>query len=422
MNPIKTVEVEGKFLSPVHVGWGQELDPFSCFIRENRLYYFDLGNVLQEISESEKNEFISLVKKDSLTEIRKFIANRLDISSHALGSIEVSKSLASEYAEKIDDPHNQLIFQPFFRNKHRLNPVLPGSSLKGAIRTAVIDTLIASKEKGLSEAARKDSRKMESEALGNDSIESDPFKALKVEDIDIETGATVLYPVFNYSLDCDTPKNLGLRIETTKSFLDGADITFKTHIIFFEAFKNRFIRGRNGNFQGTVSQYLDPKKVLSSCRMFYDNNLEEEHRQFYAGSPYKEQSLKLIKIARELETDECLLRLGRFTQAESKSINSYRKITVRGKDGCNRVENFGTTRNLADGLFPMGWIKLRFKDIKIENIKERKQEMAVFRDYRQAEKQKAKTSGSCSKAQSPLDLSVLRDKFRVIEKKDRKKQ
>ncbi len=362
----RTIYIEGIFLSPVHIGWGKELDPFSSFLKGDRLYYFNLSKVLDRFSIDERKAFVDLLDKNNLIEIRKFLftrfENALDV---ALGNIRVASPIAKEYSKKIYDFRNQLIFEPFFRNSQTMLPILPGSSIKGAIRTAVIDTLIREEKIRLNNDQKKEPRKMEARVLGYRAMEQDPFKAFKVEDVNLENESTIIYKIFNYSLKRRKLADMGMRFETVRSHFEGTSVSFITRLTFFNGFKEKNIKIGN-KASPSISRQLDPDFIIKACKQFYIKNLKEEHDRFYKGTPYARVSEKLVKIASELAPDEFLLRIGRFTHAESKSINDYRKIRVRGPKGRWTTMSQGTSRSLADGKYPMGWVKVRF----IENGKE----------------------------------------------------
>ena len=59
-------------LSPVHVGSGQELDPFSYVIRDNKLLIIDLSKWIENYSDKE----ILYQKMDSEGILFKFYGNR----------------------------------------------------------------------------------------------------------------------------------------------------------------------------------------------------------------------------------------------------------------------------------------------------------------------------------------------------------
>lgn len=422
-SPIKTVQVEGEFLSPVHVGWGRELDPFSCFIQGNRLYLFEMSAMIQALSPEDRLQVLDLINKNSLVEIRQYLAAKANQKKNVLGSIAVSESLSRQYADKMGDPKNQLLFQPFFRNSHSFHPVLPGSSLKGAIRTAVIDTLIHRRKFELSSEAQKNPRRMEMEVLGHQTIDQDPFKAIKCEDIDLEPDSTILNTVFNYSPKREKLTDLGLRCETTHSCFDQGPVSFRTSIHFFTGYKDKIVSIKNYE-KNAISMYLEPEYILTACRQFFLHDLEEEHQRFYRSSSYEKLSTILLNAGRSLANNECLIRVGRFTQAESKSINKYRTVMVRGRQG-SRPMPYGTTRNLAAGKYPMGWIKLRFKDIYTDKIElerrsdgpgqegqQRPQQLVTSKSVPQLTKQKDQ-----AKQATPTELSKLADRFRVKKKK-----
>lgn len=411
---LKTVDVEGTFLSPVHIGWGNEFDPFCSFVHGDRLYHFEMSSAVQRFSESDRIAFISLIEKNNLTEIRKFLNARLDPERDALVRIAVSESVAKEYSAKIDDPRNQLIFEPFFRSGNSFSPTIPGSSLKGAVRTAVIDTVLEDRNITLNGEALRNPRKMEAHVLGYRAMEEDPFKGFKVEDVDLGPESTVIYHVFNYSPNRTTLTDLGLRFETARSRLDGGSLSFGTTLHFFEGYKGKTIKTWKYE-KKALSMYLEPEFIFTACKRFYMKNLHEEHERFYVNSPYADVSMKLVEEANHLKPNECLIRLGRFTQAESKSIRRYRQVMVRGRGGHSRPMEFGTTRNMADGRYPMGWLKLRFIGLDISKIEE-----TVSKPPQRGTSPAAprrRIAGKTDTRPRPADLSGLKKKFRVKREK-----
>ncbi len=361
---LRSIQVEGTFLSPVHVGWGHELDPMSFFIERDSdrhlLHVFDLASVIMGLTEDDRNRYINLLDKGTWIEIRRFLRERIDRKSATRCAITVSSEISREYESKMGDPKNQLIFQPFFRNGHNMRPVLPGSTIKGAIRTAVIDTIVEKEDLSPGRDAGENARRMESTVLGYRSMDEDPFKAIRFEDVELGVDSTTIYKVLNFSPRREKLTDLGMRHETVRSFLEGIPVQFATKISFFQGYRDRLIAGKDGR-RPVVSRYLEPEFVLASCRRFYLANLQEEHERFFQHTPYEKASERLLDYTRNLKEDECLVRIGRFTQAESKSIGRFRKgkIMVRTNRGRSFMDH-GTTRNLADGRYPMGWARLKF--------------------------------------------------------------
>jgi hypothetical protein len=57
-----------------------------------------------------------------------------------------------------------------------------------------------------------------------------------------------------------------------------------------------------------------------------------------------------------LDDNETFIRLGRFSGIESVTLDKYRDPTPLGK---HRV--WGTSKNLVDDIYPLGWAKLNFE-------------------------------------------------------------
>jgi hypothetical protein len=84
---------------------------------------------------------------------------------------------------------------------------------------------------------------------------------------------------------------------------------------------------------------------------FYKDKMEQEHKIFYKGSEVEKISDQLLNIS--FDDNSFLLRLGRFSGVESVTLDKYRNPKPSGKKSV-----WGTSRNLAEGLFPIGWIKV----------------------------------------------------------------
>ena len=67
--------------------------------------------------------------------------------------------------------------------------------------------------------------------------------------------------------------------------------------------------------------------------------------------------LKVIK----LKTNETLIRIGHFSHVECITLDDVREPQTRTVKG--KRMPYGTTRTLANGLYPFGWAKLEFLDL-----------------------------------------------------------
>jgi len=115
-------------------------------------------------------------------------------------------------------------------------------------------------------------------------------------------------------------------------------------------------------------QNVDAPFVIEAMYRFYVSKFKEEYSKFYssrrAAQIRQEISPMCLEIA-NLKTNETLVRIGHFSHVECITLDDVRQPRTRLVKG--RAMPFGTTRTLANGLYPFGWAKLEFIDLKPES-------------------------------------------------------
>lgn len=186
--------------SPLHIGSGEELEPFSFIIRENVMEIFSFADFAASLTPENKTRLLELQQESEpsvLRNIRNFIRANLP-SGAAREKIPVTPEVAQTYENKFTSEQNNLKMEPFIRTMGR--PYIPGSSLKGAIRTAVLNEWgKKDSNRGLrSEFEILNARRRDNNNGGKDAIEMDPFKYLKVPDILLPEGSTFFAAFYRY--------------------------------------------------------------------------------------------------------------------------------------------------------------------------------------------------------------------------------
>lgn len=342
---MRTFKLSCEILSPIHIGGGNEIDPLSYIIKGEKLHRVSFGVFVANMTDTERSQLEGLIAAGDLIEIRKYIAERVDMERGFLYSVEVSPKVRDLYNDKIDDIQNQLLISPFIRTQGEAKSLVPGSSIKGAIRTAIISEL--AKNTSLAKPKTfKEEYQFEAKVLGYKDAKNDPFRGVKIRDRTLRNDSTIIREVRNM-----TKKNGGLLesndiqiiCEVSHSWITGKSINFETEISFDEAlFSTHFL-----------SKILTKKQMVKSCTDFYRNKMEGEHKKFYQDSETESCSTQLLDTS--LDENSFLLRVGRFSGAESVTLDNYRNPRPPG----NRAV-WGTTRNLVEGKYPAGWVKVMF--------------------------------------------------------------
>ena len=103
---------------------------------------------------------------------------------------------------------------------------------------------------------------------------------------------------------------------------------------------------------------FSPEKLADLCSSFYRKRYEEEKKTFY-GLPHFSKTAKALESVEKALLDTppgtFLLRIGHYSHVECMTITDNMPETRMVK---GRLMPFGTTRTLADGVYPFGWIRL----------------------------------------------------------------
>jgi len=346
---MKKYKLKCKILSPIHIGTGSEIEPFDYIIKENKFYKISLENFLLNLDHRDKEKFNLLVSKNNVNEIRKFIIENWDAEKYAVDFFcDVSPEVNKVYQENINHIENQLLINPFIRSKVNNLPYIPGSTIKGAIRTAIISEL-AKKKNDI-----KNIRNIEAEVLNcqNDKgfldPKKDPFRAIKISDGFLTINSTVILKIVNVSKD-KFGKLISLKIqmlnEVTYSYISGKNIEFEAELII------------DNNLQQThfLKTIINIESIKKCCNSFYQSKMADEDKNFYQRTSLEKISHGLC--LQEFENNSFLVRIGRFSGVENVTLDKYRDPNVpEGK-------SWGKTKNICEMKYPLGWLKITFEEV-----------------------------------------------------------
>ena len=346
-------------LTPLHIGTGQEVDPFSYVIKDNRVHFIDLIRWMDAFPNRKLLE--DVMASNSFEEVRTFIAQNISAADYTRAVVPIDcAELSRIYQLAIEkrDSENQVFISPTIRNELSMEPFLPGSSLKGAIRTALANAF--RKEAGVTsaDAMRIKDKQPPYKYLPDynekifGTIKADPMKWLKVPDIPFDKGSSVIMEAKELSLDVaksSTPKGF---VEVLKGLSYTKTPVSETARISFAPFR---LSGKT----------VDIAFLIDALSSFYVPKYREELEKFYGTSGAAEVGKILetvTEIIKNLKTNEAIVRVGHYSHVECVTLDDVRQpITRKDKEG--KPIPWGTTRTLANGFHPFGWIKLEFPDI-----------------------------------------------------------
>lgn len=358
-------------LSPVHIGCDEVFEPSNFVIHNELLHALDVTALAAELNESERTQLLKLTDaRDPIPGLQRFFktnAQRFsEISSH---QVAVASGIAQDYEDKMGRnvqqgtgasptysmfPIARTAFSPINNA-----PYLPGSSLKGSIRTAWLNKLLKQKGNPLTRDDPRDKNKhktLQERLLGYTAgkFENDPFRLVAVSDAhpDAETDAP--------------PTRVVYAISKKKRFSDRIAPELK---VFLETLPEALPATFLGEIR--LGGDLNWLQLCEACNRFYMPQLEAELRHDVLGTMLDQAWRKTLTdlLKDELaELDKAkqgfLLRVGKHSGAESVTVEAPRSIKILGKKGEPPSYRPETTEKRfasqskagANGLLPFGWI------------------------------------------------------------------
>lgn len=362
-------------VTPVHIGSGEQWVKSDYTIRDGKLCRFEPTSVVLRMEPARRREFERAVDAGNLQgadRILKDAVGELDI----LETIALGPASSHELQQAQTDPKRLGEVSPFVRTAGR--PFVPGSSIKGAIRTALLNAVVQARgvnaaKQLLAAANRGGSDRLQQWAFGYapGHTEQDPFRFLQVSDAQLPDEATRIDRVVNWSPEGGSSQKIQMHVERLRARCDGQAPRFRFEIRI-DAGRLEAARGRDG---GRVPKTpLDPDHLVRAVNEFYHGRYVWERDRFFASTARQLDSRFAVRLPDNTQigidqlkarSDFLLLRLGRFGQFESKSVDDLRG---RWDRKANKWITEGTTRNIlslpapgpqgkmVERQIPFGWV------------------------------------------------------------------
>ncbi len=351
-----------KILSPVHLGCDEVFEPTGFSLDEDnfQLIHFDTTLFIKGLSEQDRREYSRICKKgtpESILELYKFLRGRTAEGER----VNVCNEFRDHYHQVLDLPLNDVrkILQElndfsigrtaFNSIDHR--PYIPGSAVKGALRTAILNHLAKSNDKHINTSGKYPGSKLEAALLNlrenNRDIPLDPFRLLKVSDFRPvgHLKTKIIYAVNKKKklskFEAKGPYQM-LEVVEPGSVFSGT------------------ISVEQPEKKAGIKNPLSLEKVLNSAALFYKQEKTREDNEL--------KNAGLNPLSTNGDKSTLFLRLGRHSGAESITVEGYRDIRIMQAAGkAPKYEDSATTFWLASetrkpstnkNLIPFGWTSL----------------------------------------------------------------
>lgn len=330
-------------VSPIHIGSGESIDPTEYTIDERNNYYrFHLSDFIASLTPAQRDELMKLNDREDLLAVRRFI--RINFNPDiAWSRVPVDKSITAVFEDKFKRGESFLEIATVIRDQQSGQPYIPASTIKGAVRTAILDRLA-----GLNHIKPRFSddrrRKHEGQLLnalsqrGSFDVTADPFKDVKISDCFFDPGEN----------------NVILKIVKNIGSKKGPGIETVNEVVPLRTSSNKAPTA-----QGTMSisehfsvagTDFNLDDIKSMCKDYYHGTFKRDMTMFY-----KQHNIDIIWFEKWFEKqiagcadNQFPLRIGKFQGKHFMTVSTAPK-------------RFPVTRNLCDGKFPLGWVLVSFE-------------------------------------------------------------
>ena len=357
-------------LTPVYIGSNEELSPLEYIIHRKdnlyRLWRIDLqGWLMQNASDI---SIQSIISKGDVAQIKNMLNEKVDPELFGIYSRPIEETLAQELLQAYGGNSGNSRFRIqksqrdkkgevalALRNPASDCPYIPGSSLKGAISTPLINFLdLERQQRGkllLRDAMARDKQGYQAtltEMFGR--INEHAMQALKLSDCMTLNSACAIVRAVEQSHNKEkkgTPKTPCEAIMPSSGPLWG-----------------RMMLDSSGKMPAITlpgGRTIEPSNLMKLCNDFYLERFRKEMGKFYQLPHFAATREALKKVAdtvENLDANTMLLRVGHYSHVECVTVDNNRPFISKGKDG--KPKPYGTTRTLANGVLPFGWVLLHF--------------------------------------------------------------
>ena len=378
-NFLKTYRLALTPLSPIHIGCGEDFEPTNYVIDDGVLYGFDPSRAV--LNDLQKSKLMEVANKASLMAVQRFFKDNAQVfKAQSDVLIPVGEGVAQIYERNVGravsiEASGNMVFNRLFIERTmytgRLSqPYIPGSSFKGAIRTAMLDDI--NQDRRPTEDCKKTSSALEKRLFKGD-FETSPLRLLKIADLMAAPG-------------CETQRRVLFAVNRKKARVikDGQELQPKG----IAARKECILHGQYRAFQAdavlpsldphrdgkiTPVEELRPTDLKLIARQSNDYNTKRLRRELsvldgFLNPTWKADIEALLagELGKKLtDGDAFLIRLGRYGGAESKTLSGdgVAQIKIMQGQGTPAVMQSTTKtiwlaaeqENDQKHLLPFGW-------------------------------------------------------------------
>jgi CRISPR-associated protein Csm5 len=378
-------------LSPLHLGTGDSYDPTSYVIEDGTLFAFSIEDAMAACSLEDRKALLQLVsRRDALQVLlgvqRFFFERRERLIARSSHFVPVRRANEEFYKRRIGSETNPgvgnlLDIERTAYDPATGRPIFPGSGIKGAIRTALLDGV---NQGGPLQPDERDPKKgnamLQQRLFGYRAgrFEIDPMRLVQIGDGSAAADANPMTEI-RFALNRKKKKVLrdGHEVTSQAQSKNLAQVLEVVRPLVPRAFQCQLnlqlVNGLSESMSGSLPRkefrwsMLD---IARSCHAFYSNRFEQEAEVLedhgFGDAKWMQLVRAMLNSQKEAITEgrAFLLRVGRHSGAESVTLNGVRRIRImqgRGRPDTHEAEAktlwlAGDDPRASDGLLPFGWV------------------------------------------------------------------
>ncbi len=378
---MKTFKMELKLITPVIVHTGDCYNPIEVLPLEKEVLVVSPEKLFSKIPANEQSKFFSLIesgtKENALMakmSFLKFAKNNSDCHVRKCPASDNFRGAVSE------NPYANI--NKIFMNDLSGRPYIPGSTIKGAIRTAMLENLRVERDKQNAGILYKhgnsfvkyndyELKLIEADNYSRQNVSNDPFKFLKVSDFEVQSSDIYFDTVRVVNKGGTAGKGIPVYTEMTDSYLSAKKEILAVGTITIDDNCCLLSGDRNNPQKHDYKWLFNFSNIIKNTDDFYYNNLSNTTNHTISKCYHK-----MIEDNgyQGFANNEAIIRLGRFTQIESKTFKIIRENEFDRKNKPIPEDiniNGGISRTLINGEIPAGWCILK---VAAESISEYQKE------------------------------------------------
>ena len=333
-------------ITPIFIGSGEEYYPQDFYIdEEDNFYFIDRAKFSRYVQERGLfDKFIEVSGSQNIDDLLGFISKHFDPSC-AKSKIEIESDLAQILNETYSRP-----VEAFIKDRFGFYPIVPGSTLKGLIRTALLDYKVHRFQDRIEQVARKkleDIKFKELETIvfcnehrnRQERLQFDPkldiLKALFISDLTPKEYRLKIIQPLNRPFNKDRDNKIPIALEALVNGEFVGEIRIEEHLLRYDhnLQKNRY-------FQGDEALSID--LIKKALKEFFSKILSIENNRFRVNT---------------IEYEPYMIKLGKHAGAGSKSLNDIREIWIKQ---IRKPSHYQFSIWIYKNEKPLGWAKLQF--------------------------------------------------------------